>query len=75
MLLKGLLGVVSMCALVAACSYKEEKKVVPAPAQAPPPPTIVTPAPSVSASDTCVSRGYRSGTAAYDDCVARMARP
>ncbi|HKU96179.1 MAG TPA: hypothetical protein VJR58_12935 [Vineibacter sp.] len=74
MLFKGLLTVASVCALLAACSYKEEKKVVPAPAQAPAP-TVVTPAPAASASDACVTRGYRSGTAAYDDCVARTSRP
>jgi len=72
MLFKGLLTVASVCALVGACSFREEEKVVtPAPAPAP---TVVTPAPA-SASDACVTRGYRSGTAAYDDCVARLARP
>jgi len=72
MLLKGILTIASVCALVGACSFREEKKVVtPAPAPAP---TVVTPAPA-SASDACVTRGYRSGTAAYDDCVARTARP
>lgn len=77
MLFKGLLTVASVCALVGACSYREEKKVVtpaPAPATVAPAPTVVTPAPA-SASDACVTRGYRSGTAAYDDCVARLARP
>jgi hypothetical protein len=44
--------------------------VVPPPA---PTPTVVTPGPS--ASDTCISQGYRSGTAAYDNCVARISRP
>ncbi|TWT03137.1 hypothetical protein [Reyranella sp. CPCC 100927] len=75
MRLKTLLAVASACMLLGACSYKEEKRVVtPDPAAATTPRTVVTPAPA-SASDTCVSRGYRSGTAAYDDCVTRLSRP
>jgi hypothetical protein len=44
--------------LAGACTYKEERVVTPAPAPA-------------SASDVCVSRGYPSGTPAYDACVQR----
>jgi len=50
-----LCAAVLACAIAGACTIRSEKQVV-APA---------------SASDTCVSRGYASGTAAYDDCVAR----
>jgi hypothetical protein len=44
--------------LIGACTYKSERVVTPAAAP-------------VSASDVCVSRGYPSGTPAYDACVQR----
>jgi hypothetical protein len=57
-MLKGLCATMLICALVGACSFRDEKKVV---------------TPQASASDTCVSQGYASGTPSYDDCVARQA--
>ena len=55
----GLCASLLLCTLLGACSIKEERVVTPA-----------APAP-MSASDMCVSRGYPSGTPAYDACVAR----
>ena len=45
--------------LAGGCSYTERK-------------TVVAPG-SQSASYTCISQGYPSGTPAYDACVARQA--
>ncbi len=52
-----LCAIVFLSTVIGACSYKEER--------------VVTPAPTASASDVCVSRGYPSGTPAYDACVQR----
>ena len=53
----GLCAFILFSTLIGACSYKEER--------------VVTPAPVASASDVCVTRGYPSGTPAYDACVQR----
>lgn len=56
-MLKRLGAAALACALVGACSVREEK-------------TIVAPA---GAAESCQARGYQPGTSAYNDCIARAA--